>query len=39
MLMAKSRHEKLEKRPLVPPSPAEAIAEITSLLVPGDGRR
>lgn len=39
MLMAKSRHEKPENvRRYFHPS-AEAIAEITSLLAPGDGKR
>lgn len=39
MLMAKSRHKKPENvRRYFKPSP-EAIAELTSLLAPGDGRR
>ncbi len=39
MLMAKSRHEKPENvRRYFHPS-AEAIAEVTSLLAPGDARR
>lgn len=39
MLMAKSRHKKPENvRRCFPPS-AEAIAEVASLLAPGDGRR
>ena len=39
MLMAKSRHKKAENvRRYFKPSP-EAIAEITSLLAPGDSRR
>lgn len=39
MLMAKSRHKKPENvRRYFKPS-AEAIAEITSLLAPGDSRR
>ncbi|MDX3639599.1 hypothetical protein P1P70_09145 [Streptomyces sp. MB09-02B] len=39
MLMAKSRHEKPENvRRYFKPSP-EAIAELTSLLAPGDARR
>lgn len=39
MLMAKSRHKKVENvRRYFKPS-AEAIAEVTSLLAPGDSRR
>jgi hypothetical protein len=39
MLMAESRHKKAENvRRYVKPSP-EAIAELTSLLTPGDSRR
>lgn len=39
MLMAKSRHEKPENvRRCFKPSP-EAIAELTSLLAPGDAHR
>jgi len=39
MLMAKSRHRKVEKvRRYFKPS-AETIAEVTSLLAPGDSRR
>ena len=39
MLMAKSRHKKPENvRKYFHPSP-EAIAEVTSLLAPGDSRR
>jgi hypothetical protein len=39
MLMAKSRHKKPENvRRYFKPSP-EAIAELTSLLAPGDSRR
>jgi hypothetical protein len=39
MLMAKSRHKKPENaRRYFKPSP-EAIAEVTSLLAPGDARR
>jgi hypothetical protein len=39
MLMAKSRHKKAENvRKYFHPSP-EAIAEVTSLLAPGDRRR
>lgn len=39
MLMAKSRHKKPENvRRYFKPSP-EAIAELTSLLTPGDNRR
>jgi hypothetical protein len=39
MLMAKSRHKRTENiRRYFKPTP-EAIAELTSLLAPGDGRR
>ncbi|GHK01800.1 hypothetical protein SY2F82_35970 [Streptomyces sp. Y2F8-2] len=39
MLMAKSRHKKLENvRRYFKPSP-DAVAEITSLFAPGDSRR
>lgn len=39
MLMAKSRHKKPENvRRYLKPSP-EAIAEVTSLLAPGNSRR
>jgi hypothetical protein len=39
MLMAKSRHKKVENvRRYVKPS-TEAIAEVTGLLAPGDARR
>jgi hypothetical protein len=38
MLMAKSRHKAGERPPLLQAVP-EAIAELTSLLAPGDGRR